>query len=501
MRLPPSIHNRVSYLGTALAALEVLLFIFLLVLDAVRGAERAPYAGLVIYVVIPALLLAGLVLIPTGMFLEWRRVRHTGIRSVIRFPVVDLNQAAHRNAFLIFSGGSILLLFGSAFGSFQAYEATESVAFCGTLCHAAMSPEFTTYQHSPHARVRCVECHVGPGADYYLKSKLTGLHQLYAVTFDKYPRPIPAPISSLRPAQDTCEQCHWPKQFFSSKGRRLIYFLPDETNSRWEVNLLVKIGGGSRIGGQGEGIHWHMNLSNRVEYIATDERRQEIPWVRTTDTKSGQQTVYTSTEKPIAEQDVAAATMRRMDCMDCHNRPAHNYRSPAQALNLALAGDTIDPNLPFIKKTGVELLAATYDSTEAAMTGIEQGLTKFYEEKYPEVLKARREVVVGAATELQHLYRDNVFPHMKARWDAYPDNVGHLIFSGCFRCHDGQHQSADGKVLSKDCTACHTITAQGKPEAMAFTEDLKGLTFEHPEDIGGAWQEMQCADCHTGQAP
>jgi len=236
-RLPRLLHNRLSYAGTAIAVLALILFVFLFVLHSFTGAAQAPYAGLIIFIFVPAVLILGLVLVPVGMLVEWRRLRRTGVRSIPRFPIVDLNDASQRNAVAMFAVGSMLLLFLSVFGSFQAYEATESVSFCGTLCHAVMAPEFTAYENSPHARVRCVDCHVGPGADWYVKSKLSGSYQVYAVLFDKYPRPIPAPISSLRPAQQTCEQCHWPKQFFGGQQKKMVHFLPDENNTRWEINL------------------------------------------------------------------------------------------------------------------------------------------------------------------------------------------------------------------------------------------------------------------------
>ena len=262
------------------------------------------------------------------MWLERRRVRRTGIHSLPRWPVIDLNDPRYRNATIIFTGAALLLLFLSVFGSFQAYEATESVAFCGLTCHSVMAPEHTTYQNSPHARVRCVDCHVGPGADWYVKSKLSGSYQVYSVLFHKYPQPIPAPIHSLRPAQETCERCHWPEQFFGGKEKTNVHFLPDEKNTRWTVKLLVKIGGGNPTTGQTEGIHWHMNIGSKVEYIATDAARQQIPWVQMTDLTTGKVTEYMSTSSPLTKEEIAAAEHRRMDCMDCHNRPSHKFRSP-----------------------------------------------------------------------------------------------------------------------------------------------------------------------------
>ncbi len=498
MRFPRLVHNRLSYTGITVAVLALLVFGFLLILHAVGGAQ-APYAGLIIFVLVPLLFIFGLLLIPIGMLIERRHLKRTGTASMPRFPVIDLNEPANRNAVAVFLAGSILLLFVTMFSSYQGYQATESVAFCGRLCHQVMAPEYTTYGHSPHARVRCVDCHVGPGASWYVKSKLSGLYQVYAVTFNRYPRPIPAPISSLRPAQQTCEQCHWPKQFYGGQQKKIVHFLPDEQNTRWEVNLLIKTGGGDPATSLTEGIHWHMNIANRLQYIATDKERQHIPWVRMMNLKTGIVTEYS--DGSLSPKEFARARIRTMDCMDCHDRPTHILESPSEAVNLALNTDRIDPTLPFIKRTAVDLLAATYPTTDAAMTAIGNGVTNFYREKYPELFQRRNRAVAAAAGALQDIYRENFFPEMKARWDVYPDNIGHLMFTGCYRCHDGLHKNAEGHPITKECTACHTILSEGKGQQVTFSTEPNGLAFQHPEDIGTAWQEMKCNDCHTGAAP
>jgi len=496
MRLPAIVHNRLSYLGAGIAALALIAIGFLFFINTLIGHGQAPYAGLIIFVVLPALLLFGLLLIPIGMWIERRQLRRTGVRSIPRFPVVDLNVPQERNAVIIFTVGSIILLFLSVFGSFEAYEATESVAFCGATCHTPMQPEYVTYQYSPHARVPCVACHVGPGADWYVKSKVSGLHQLYAVAFDTYPRPIAGPVENLRPAQDTCEQCHWPEMLFHSQEQRLTHFLSDEHNTAWEVRLQVKTGGGSM--GQGSGVHWHMNIGNRVEYIATDPQRQQIPWVRMTDNHTGASTTYTSAASPLSPAQIAAADVRTMDCMDCHNRPSHILRSPNESLDQALQTGAIDPALPFVKRTGVQLLSASYASVDEALAAIDKGVQTFYRDNYRDVAAQRATDLARVVDTLQDIYRQNVFPAMKARWDVYPRNVGHKISRGCFRCHDGQHRSDDGKVITASCTACHVIAAEGAPDALQNSSQPDGLPFQHPSDVGDAWQAMPCSDCHTG---
>jgi hypothetical protein len=501
IRLPRFVHNWLTYVGATIAILALVLFVFLFILQTVTGAGQVPYAGLVIFVVVPTIFVFGFVLIPIGMLFEWRRWKRTHTLSIPRFPIIDLNNPNHRNAMFIFLVGSLLLLFLSAFSGYKAYQVTDSVAFCGTVCHSVMAPEYTAYQNSPHARVRCVDCHVGPGADWFVRSKMSGTYQVYAVLFNKYPQPIPVPISNLRPAQETCEQCHWPERFFGAQQKKFVHFLPDKENTRWEIDLLIKTGGGSPESSLTEGIHWHMNIANQIEYISTDTKRQEIPWIRMTNLKTGKVTEYISTEKPLSEKEIASANIRKMDCMDCHNRPTHIFNSPSYAVNLALSTRKIDPTLPFIKQTSVDLLAANYDSTNSALNAIEKGMKKAYQDHNIEFTNNKDGEVSDAIVELQNIYRNNFFPNMKVRWDIYPTNIGHLNFPGCFRCHDGLHKSADGKLITNDCNACHAIIAQGTPQKMVFATEPKGLVFQHPEDIGEAWQEMKCSDCHTGTLP
>jgi len=502
VQLPPLVHNRLSYAGATIALLALTAIGFLLVVNTVAGGGQAPYAGLVIFALLPAVLLFGLFLIPVGMLLERRRVRLTGVHSMPRFPVIDLNDARQRNAALIFVVGSVLLLFLSVFGSFQAYEATESVAFCGSTCHTVMEPEKVAHQNSPHARVRCVECHVGPGAEYFVKSKLAGTRQLVGVLTDSYPRPIPVPIHDMRPARETCEHCHWPGQHADvERLKTRVTFLPDEQNTRWEIRLLVNVGS-AHGSGDSPGIHWHLNPANRVEYIAADAARQEIPWVRVTDTSTGKVTVYESAESPLSAEQVAAGSVRTMDCLDCHNRPSHRFAPPDVAVDQALLAGEISATLPAIARVGTALLAAEYASVKEAEAAIDSGLRDYYGEHHPEVLAARGDELAAATRALQHAYRNNNFPAMKSNWAAYPDNGSHFRFPGCFRCHDGLHESADGESVTAECTTCHTITAQGVAGALSRSDDPQGLEFQHPPiaDLEDAWQDTPCTDCHAPES-
>jgi nitrate/TMAO reductase-like tetraheme cytochrome c subunit len=452
-----------------------------------------PYMGLIAFVILPAIMFVGITLIIVGILREHRRER-LGKQHGLHLPHIDLNNPRHRTAFTVIAVGGILLLLFSAFGSFKAYEHTDSDEFCGTTCHTVMEPEFTAYQYSPHARVGCVQCHIGPGADWFVRSKISGSYQLYAVAFNKYPRPIPTPIENLRPAQETCEQCHWPKHFFSEKQHVNSYFLSDDQNTKWTLNLLMKIGGGNIEAGPTSGIHWHMNIAHEVTYKALDREREIIPWVRSR-TPDGKEIIYKSTEIAVPDDSLQNAFTRRMDCIDCHNRPTHIFHPPARSVNHIMSLGWIDPKLPMVKSIAVKALETSYSTKERGLDSIKIIIEEFYKESYPEIARALKVKIDSTIEQVQTIYKRNYFPEMKVSWKEFPDNLGHLYYKGCFRCHDGKHVSDDGKVLSRDCNACHTILAQ-QFEQDTLRISLGGIDYRHPVDIGDAWKEMNCSDCH-----
>jgi hypothetical protein len=485
------LENWLSLLGALVAACSFLAVAVLILMD-IYGGLPNPYLGILTYMVAPAFLVGGLVLVAVGAFRERRRRRQMAEGEIPRHPVIDLNNRRHQRNILVAGTVTFLFLMITAVGSYRTYHFTESVKFCGQTCHTVMKPEFTAYQTSPHARVACVQCHIGPGADWFVKSKLSGAYQVYATLRDIYPRPIPTPIENLRPAQETCEQCHWPQKFFGNAERVNEHFFSDEENTPWTIRLLMKIGGGDPELGPVGGIHWHMNIANTVEYIAADHSREVIPWVRVTDPE-GNVTVYQSEGSPLTEEELASLTPRQMDCIDCHNRPSHIYRAPARAVNLAMSTGRISTELPAIKRRATQLLTAEYETTEEALDAISAALTAEY------AGSADPEVVEQADRELRKIYETNFFPEMKVDWRVYPDHVGHTLYPGCYRCHDGQHVSPDGKIITHDCNACHVIIFQGSGEP-AETLSPAGLEFVHPTDIGDLWRSVNCSVCHTGGA-
>ena len=499
IQLPKSLSNKLTIIGASIALVAGVTLAFFLVIIATVG-ESNPYIGVFVYLVLPPILAFGIILIPIGALRKRRRVRKQLEEAAVRWPVVDLNQRSYRNALFFTVLGLGMLTLISVVGGYQAYHYTESVEFCGTTCHTVMEPEHTAYANSPHARVSCAECHVGAGAGWYAKSKLSGAYQVYAASFNKYPRPIPTPIKNLRPAQETCEQCHWPEKFFGAQQRQYNHYMYDEGNTHWRINLLIKTGGGDPKTGQTAGIHWHMNIGVQVEYVARDERRQDIPWVRVTDRTTGRVTVYQDQNSPLSAEELAAATVRRMDCIDCHNRPSHKFNSPDNAIDRAILTGAIDPSLPEIKRVAVEAMQSPYETKDEAFRAIATKIPDFYHRNYPELLADKGVAIDEAVLATQYQFSQNIFPEMKVRWEGYPDNIGHFIFPGCMRCHDGNKVSEDGWTITRDCTSCHAIMRQGVGDStqVAVTED--GLEFSHP-DGGEDWRDTNCHDCHTGTQP
>jgi len=491
---PSIFFNTISLIGASIATISFGLIVFLFVLEVFSHGEK-PYMGILAFIVLPSLLVVGVAVIIIGMILERRRRLKTGDVST-HLPSVDLNNPKHRKnfAFIVFVGVSFL--FSVVFASYQAYEYTESDEFCGTTCHSVMEPEYTAYQYSPHAKVGCVQCHIGSGADYFVKSKLSGSYQVYSVLFNKYSRPIPTPIHNLRPAQETCEQCHWPKHFFSEKLHKITYFLSDKNNTRWDLALLVKIGGGNIEAGPTSGIHWHMNIGHQVTYAASDSSRQNIPWVKVRDVATGVERVYKSTETQVTDELLASSEIRRMDCIDCHNRPTHIYRPPGKTVNTAMSLGWIDPQLPDAKALSVNLLDYPYTTREKALDSIRTQFESYYRINYPHIYKSKQPEIQKSIEELQKIYNRNYFPYMRVSWKKFPDNIGHMYYPGCFRCHDGKHQTDDGKVLSRDCNVCHTVLSQ-QFEQDRLRLSIDGIEYKHPVDIGDAWKEMNCNECHN----
>jgi hypothetical protein len=489
------IHNWISVAGIGISAFIFANLLFLLLLS-FSGIQN-PYLGILAYLVFPVVALFALLLIPVGMLRERRR-RRTFEPSIARYPRLDLNTTAGRTAFAVMVGSFGLFVAGSTSATYRAYRFTETVTFCGRTCHTVMKPEYTAYQDSPHAHVPCVDCHVGPGAAWYVRSKLSGVYQVYAVLFDKYPRPITSPIKDLRPVREACEQCHWPQKFYGAQLKAFTHFGYDENNVPTQIRMLIKTGGGSGELGRAAGIHWHVNIANQVWFISTDKQDQDIPWVKVR-AADGRITTYVRRGVKLSQRQNDAMPKQVMDCVTCHDRPSHQFQPPDAAVDREFVLGKLDRSLPYLKRETVAALTKSYPSTEAALEGIATSVSDFYQNKYPQIYVTKQAGIKQAIDTAQFIYQNNIFPYMKTNWRIHPNNIGHVYSKGCFRCHDGEHVSSDGRVIPQDCDTCHTIVSESESTSGDLMPSTPSVPFKHPIDLS-ALKGVPCSTCHTGAA-
>ena len=448
--------NSLSFIGVALTTSSAITLIAFWIYDFLLPGPPHPYIGLLIFLILPGIFILGLLLIPAGIFLRRRKLRNAGELPSV-YPEIDLKTPVVQNGLLFIAVATALNVMIFSFASYRGVSYMDTTSFCGQTCHTVMAPEFSAYQNSPHAHVECVGCHIGPGAGWFVRSKLSGLRQVFAVTFHTYSRPIPSPVKYLRPARETCEQCHWPQRFSGDKFIVRTNYKDDQKNTPMTTALLMKIGGRSSTGSVG--IHGrHLDDGSRIHYISTDEHRQVIPVVYYTDDK-GKTVEFVSTDIKVSKQELEKGEHRAMDCIDCHNRPTHAFELPENAVDQRMSRGLVSPELPFIRKKAVELLKVNYPDRETAQKQIEEGITNFYKTSYPEIYNGKRALVEQSADNVAKIYMRNIFPEMKVNWGVHPNNLGHNDFPGCFRCHDGSHTSADGQTISNDCNACHNLLA------------------------------------------
>jgi nitrate/TMAO reductase-like tetraheme cytochrome c subunit len=426
-----------------------------------------PYIGLLVFLILPGIFVLGLLLIPIGIWVRRRSLRVSGQLPGV-FPAIDLHLPVVRSTleWVAFATIVNLLIIGTA--SYRGVEYMDSTSFCGTTCHTVMAPEYSAYQNSPHSRVACVDCHIGPGAGWFVRSKVSGLRQVFAVTFHTYSRPIPSPVKYLRPARETCEQCHWPQRFTGDKFLVNTSYKDDEKNTPQTDVLLLKVGGRTWQGSVG--IHGHHLADNaRIRYISTDFERQTIPVVYYTDDQ-GKTTEFISTDSKPTQQQLDKGEHRTMDCVDCHNRPTHEFDLPENAVDKQMSLGHISPALPFIKKKAVEVLKVNYTTRDVASQSITAEISKFYQTNYSQIYQTQHTAVEQSGQEIANIYLRNIFPDMRVTWGVHPNNLGHNDSPGCFRCHDGSHTSADGQTITNDCSACHQVLAAGEENPKILTD-------------------------------
>ena len=448
--------------GAALITSAVISWLFVLPLQ-IRGHVDNPYVGVVVFLVLPAVFFLGLALIPLGVYLGKRRILQG-------FEEVAFERKAALQRLGLFLGVTTFLnvLIGTQF-TYRAVKHMETPQFCGQSCHT-MKPEFSAYLNAPHSEIECVECHVAPGAAGWIASKTAGIRQVFEMASGTFPRPIPSPLEGNRlvSAAETCENCHWSQAFGSVRLRLITNYAEDEKNTRTQTVLMMMVGG-SKFGG----IHGrHFGPGIHIRFAVSDPQRQTIPWVE-------YQNAITGVVKRFATSDSSADALKdlpkyEMQCVDCHNRPAHTFESPERGMNNALFLGEIATTLPFVKKEGVEVLKAEYSSSEEAAAKLPATFTNFYRQNYPEVYAQTAQDIQQAAQVVLAIYNRNVFPDMKVGWGTYPNNLGHTDFPGCFRCHDGAHMDEHGEAITQDCNSCHNTLAMDE----ASPEILKTLGIE-----------------------
>jgi len=392
---------------------------------------------------------------------------------------------------------TLVVLIGAAYG----WQYTNSPTFCGTTCHT-MPPQYNAYLASPHARVDCVECHIGRGFIATQISRKAGdIRHITATIFKDYEYPIFA--KNMRPARETCEKCHNPDKFSDDSLRENVRFQEDSDNTQYSIFLSLKTGGGTSRQGLGKGIHWH--VENRVLYYATDQLQNDIPYIRVYN-NDGSLTEYVDIASSFNPADLAESDLKEIDCMTCHNRVTHLVPMPSDQVDSALYLGFIDESIPDIRLKAVEVLKSDYSSQEAGLNAI-AGLSSYYQSYYPDYYAANAVTIQSAITYIQDIYASSVNLDQLSDWDTHPNNIGHSDFPGCFRCHDGKHMDSEQQAIRLECNLCHTIpVVAGPSKFVANVEIPRGPEPQSHRDANWIAMHNQvfndtCSSCHTTANP
>lgn len=417
------------------------------------GLVENPYAAIVTFLVFPFGAIFGLILIPVSWY--FRRKKWFGDNINKANLVIDFSRKTHRRTMVLVLVLSVVNLTVFSLVIYEAYHFTESDFFCGAICHTVMAPEYTAYQRSSHAKVKCVSCHIGSGAEWYVKAKLSGLRQVKAVIDGSYSTPIPAPVEHLRPAQDTCQECHWPEKFHGKKVKKFIAFTNDDQLHPEEQDIALHIGGRNPITEKFEGIHWHVSNHVKIVYESLNEKRTAIGTIKVS-RPSGVTEEY---RIDGVEAEDGVKNWRTMDCVDCHNRPTHVYDDFEEKVDFGLFSKKIDPSIEGIREDSLTVLQKNYISRDEAKEQIVEDLLSLQAARSGADFVAEHEhEIIRSGDYLLEVYLANIWPKMKVTWGTYKSHLGHKFEEdgyGCFRCHDEEHETDFGKVMSQSCDLCH----------------------------------------------
>jgi NapC/NirT cytochrome c family protein len=437
--------NLLSFAGAALTTVGAVLFLVFFALDLV-GFHTNPYFGIVTFVILPALFVTGLLLIPLGIWRTRRRIAR-GMRAR-EWPVLNFARASVRWTAIVIIALTGINIAIVSMAAYKAVEYSDSTGFCTGVCHTPMEPQAIAHSNAVHASVSCASCHVGPGASGFVSAKMGGVRRLRAVVTGHVSRPIPVPVRDLPETAGTCLECHRRDRYVGDRVKQIREYADDETATEQVTTLTMKVGGGGFERGGPHGIHWHASPQTQIEYVASEENRDTILWLRVTDARGPRE--YTA--DGVTREQMAAGVRRTMDCTDCHNRAGHTMiATPERSVNTAIDQGLLPRGLPFIRREAVAALKQEFNDRGAAEQQIETRLRGFYGTT-PGVDPLRLTQAVDA---VRRIYATNVFPTMHVKWGTYPNHLGHVDSNGCFRCHDELHKTAAGKAITQDCEICH----------------------------------------------
>lgn len=439
--------------GIVLTTVSITLMILGVIIE-VLGIVQNAYIGIVTFMILPAGMIMGLMIIPIAGYLRRRQFYKYGV--VKDHLHINLSDHKHRKYILAFVILTIVNVVVLVLVGYEGYHFTDSNKFCGKVCHQVMEPEYTAYQRSPHVKIPCVECHIGPGADWFVQAKISGLRQVAAVLADSYSRPIPAPVDHLRPARDTCEECHWPEKFHGKKIKIFTHFSNDDQINPEVNEMALHIGGHNPQTGRFEGIHWHVSKDVEVSYLATDRMRTQLARVKV---KRPDGTEEEFIKEDIEVPEGKELEWRVMDCIDCHNRPTHIYDMPDEVVDFGLLSKRINPEIEGIREDSLIALQREYPSREEAEAQIGEYLFELQKLRNAELAHKYNEDIRKAGEYLKESYLNNIWPNMNIHWGTYSGHLGHQYYEengfGCFRCHDEEHTSESGNYIAMDCDQCH----------------------------------------------
>jgi nitrate/TMAO reductase-like tetraheme cytochrome c subunit len=471
--------NWVATLGTVLSTCSAFGILFVL-LGGLGYLERNIYLSTFLLLGLPGVFVVGLVLLPIGLLLDRKRrlaaQGPAGESKVVAGLTAAAASVGKRRAALIVGVSFVNLILFSLIAQKTVHH-VDSAAFCGTTCHTVMEPEWSAYNRSPHSRVACVQCHIGPGASWAVKAKINGFGQVVGVMTGRYHRPIPTPVEHLRPSRDTCEQCHWPQKLTGNRVKVFAHYDKDKSNTPKFNVMLMHVGGEDPVTKKYEGIHWHVSSEAEVRYEVLDHQRKKVGKI--TVLREGK----VSAEYSVPGETLAPLAQRTMDCIDCHNRPTHLVDFSARtAVERAIYSGMLDPSVPYLVKVASDALVQKDLARETAGAQLRRSIEEAYRKEFADSVPAAGQLDKIAAV-LEKLFKENVYPSMQVGFGTYASNLGHRSsdpqeLTGCFRCHDRKHATtlADGKTktLSQSCELCHESLATDEDPAK-FDETLQAM--------------------------